>query len=161
MLQDKDVIVTTLIDCYGIKDKFQFPRWAEAHNIVDKVLRMEILEKGILESVERDLNHRLIPYIQLHEFEGLLFNDMIVFENVISGEDFIDKAELKLIIDQYPNPELINDSPENAPSNRLKRLIKGYNKIVYGSIIAESIGLSRIRIKSPRFNEWITKLENI
>ena len=58
------------------------------------------------------------------------------------------------------NPEMINDVRETSPSHRLDRIIKGYNKIIYGNIIAEAIGLDNIRSKSPRFNEWLNKIES-
>ncbi|MDR2679515.1 MAG: DUF4276 family protein [Tannerella sp.] len=36
-----------------------------------------------------------------------------------------------------------------------------YDKIVYGNIIAETIGLDRIINKSPRFGSWIGKISRI
>ena len=60
-----------------------------------------------------------------------------------------------------PNPELINDHKETTPSKRLQKHIIGYSKIVYGSILAESIGLTKMRKKSLRFNQWISNLESI
>ncbi len=56
---------------------------------------------------------------------------------------------------------MINNSKATSPAHRLERIIKGYNKVVYGDILSEAIGLNRIREKSPRFNSWITRLENI
>lgn len=56
---------------------------------------------------------------------------------------------------------MINDSQQTAPSYRLKRIIKGYHKIVYGNILFDAIGLQNIRSKSPRFNNWIKLLEDI
>jgi hypothetical protein len=161
LVQDKNAIVTTLIDYYGIKESFDFPKWNESKTIIDRNDRISFLENSILADIDKDTGHRLVPYIQLHEFEGLLFNDMTVFTSQIPESDFINKNELFQTIEQNPNPELINDTPNNAPSYRLKRLIKGYNKIVYGAILASQIGLTKIRAKSPRFNDWVCKLENI
>lgn len=161
LLQEEDVYVTTLIDYYGIPEKYQFPNWVIAHQILDKNQRMNMIEAGMYQSINDQINFRFIPYIQLHEFEGLLFNDVNVFVNQIPGEDFVNIAELIQTINNNPNPELINDTPDNAPSYRLQRLIKGYSKIVYGAILAKEIGLERIRAKSPRFNEWVSKLEAI
>lgn len=161
LLQDNSVTVTTFIDYYGIKLKFSFPHWDSAHKEPDKNLRMDILEDGMKESIREDLKNRFIPYIQLHEFEGLLFNNIAVFNNNIPQDDFINKEELISTLTLNPNPELINDTPYNAPSYRLKRFIRGYNKIVHGSIIAAEIGLPKLREKSPRFNNWITGLETI
>lgn len=161
LLQDGSAIVTTFIDYYGIPAKFDFPCWAEASMIADKQERMLTLENGMKQSIEDSIRHRFIPYIQLHEFEGLLFCEMETFDQLIPQEDLLDKPELISTIQNNPNPELINDTPDNAPSYRLKRLIRGYNKIVYGALLAENIGLERLRIKCPRFNQWITNLESI
>lgn len=154
---DTGAYVTTLIDYYGINDKHQFPNWAAAKAIPDKNQRMALLENGMSDEVQ----NRFIPYIQLHEFEGLLFNNMEAFKSEIPQQDFIDEEELERTINNHPNPEMLNNTPENAPSYRLSRLIRGYNKIVYGSILAQRIGLAAIRGKSPRFNDWITRLENL
>ena len=96
-----------------------------------------------------------MPYIQLHEFEGLLFNNKEVFYNQIAAEELVGKDELESVFNDFDNPEMINNSVETSPSHRLERIIKGYNKIVYGVCLAEAIGLARIREKSPRFNRWL------
>jgi hypothetical protein len=159
--QEPTVFVTTLIDFYGIYEHHNFPNWAEAAKIVDKNARMDCLEVGMKVDIAAKIRHRYIPYIQLHEFEGLLFNNLQVFQKEIPAEDLKDKATLMHIFENFPNPELINNTPDNAPSKRLDRLIDGYNKIVHGSILAESIGLQQIRNKCPRFNQWILNLEKI
>ena len=97
----------------------------------------------------------------MHEFEGLLFNNIEVFDTQIAPNEFTDYIELAKTIAENPNPELINDGKETAPSKRLLRLIKGYNKPVYGAILAEAIGLERLRHKCPRFNQWIKGLETL
>ena len=159
--QEPSVFVTTLIDFYGIHDSHAFPNWEDSREIVHKNDRMDCLETGMKLDIDAKIRYRFIPYIQLHEFEGLLFNRMSVFDEQIPATDFINRAELVHTIEHFPNPELINDTPNNAPSYRLKRLISGYNKIVYGAILAESIGLQQIRNKCPRFHQWITNLENL
>ena len=160
-LREGESFVTTLIDYYGIPDRYNYPGWQASKTIVDKSQRMDFLEQEMFSDINPALNHRFIPYIQLHEFEGLLFNNIQAFEHTFEPSEFKDKNELQTILNQYHNPELINDNPNTAPSKRLKRLIEGYNKIVYGSILAENIGINNIRQKSPRFNNWIHKLENL
>jgi hypothetical protein len=159
--QDQAAFVTTLIDYYGINGKLKFPKWEEAKAIVDKNKRMDFLEVSMKDLIDPKLSHRFIPYIQLHEFEGLLFSSIDVFASQIALNEFKDYRELVETIVEYPNPELINDGRTTAPSKRLERIIIGYNKPVYGSILAEAIGLQRIRSKCPRFNSWITTLETI
>jgi len=159
--QDTTAFVTTLIDFYGIRDKYLFPDWIQSKAIDDKDHRMASLEKAMKGSIDPPLAARFEPYLQLHEFEGLLFNNIHAFESLIPDADFVNKPELIHTIESNPNCELINDTPNNAPSYRLKRLIRGYNKIVYGSLLAAEIGLASIRSKAPRFDSWISKLERL
>jgi len=157
--EDSTAFVTTLIDCYGIHPKHNFPKWEESKKRVDKSSRMDFIEEQMRLDLNENLSWRFIPYIQLHEFEGLLFNDITFFH--FSKSEFTNFQELQHIIESNPNPELINDSPETAPSKRLQKLIKGYNKVVYGAIIAETIGLERMRAKATRFHKWISILEKL
>ena len=113
------------------------------------------------EDVNIDLSRRFIPYIQLHEFEGLLFNNIEVFQQNFTVQEIVDYNGLVTTIEAYQNPEMINDTVENAPSKRLERYILGYNKVLFGSMLAESIGLDKIRHKSIRFNKWIQALSEI
>jgi len=158
---DSSAIVTTLIDYYGLYRKYNFPMWDNAERNPNKNERMEILEQGMLESIEDSLRFRFIPYLQLHEFEGLLFNDIDVFYEQIPSRELVGIEELTQTFQQYTNPEMINNNKETSPSHRLERIILGYNKIVYGNILAEAIGLTKIKAKSPRFREWIKKIEKI
>lgn len=158
---ESDAYVTTLIDYYGLYEKDNFPKWDEAESLTDKNKRMDMLEVGMKESIDDALRHRFIPYMQLHEFEGLLFNDINVFYEQIPKRELVGTKELEETFSQYENPEMINNNKETSPSHRLSRIISGYNKVVYGNILAEAIGLERIREKSPRFNKWLTSLEKI
>lgn len=153
--------VTSLIDYYGIPDRYEYPKWKESKSIGQKEPRMDFLEKAMWEDIGSPLNKKFIPNILLHEFEGLLFNNVASFELVFEDREIIDKRELTNIIKRNPNPEEINNSPDNAPSKRLSRLIKGYDKVAFGNLIASAIGLDQMRAKSPHFNNWIHKLENI
>ncbi|MBL0107434.1 MAG: DUF4276 family protein [Ignavibacteria bacterium] len=81
-------------------------------------------------SCSEDINElRYIPYIQLHEFEGLLFTKMDGFELIPAiNNDPIKISELQEILINYPNPELINEGSITAPSKRLSNIIPGYRK---------------------------------
>ncbi|HRQ30593.1 MAG TPA: DUF4276 family protein [Saprospiraceae bacterium] len=158
---DKSSVVTTLIDYYGIKPSHGYPKWKIAEQQIDKNLRMEILEQGMKDDIDENINIRFLPYFQLHEFEGLLFIGVEIFYELFYEHEIVNKEELEKIFIQFDNPEMINDSPDTTPSKRLKRIISGYNKEVYGNIIAEQIGLERIRNKSPRFDAWIKKISLI
>ena len=165
--QDKSAFVTTLIDYYGIHAHHKYPRWENVKHIQDKSQVLSEIERSMQEDVNEEWRHRFIPYIQLHEFEGLLFSDIDVFTNSFEENELLDYEYLAETIENNPNPEMINDGNETAPSKRLAKIIKGYYsdnenmKVFYGAILAHDIGLFKIRNKCPRFNHWIETLETI
>ncbi len=151
--RETDVIVTTMIDFFRLpKD---FPGYEAAKKMNGNEKQIASIETEINQRIN---NQRFVPYIQLHEFEGLLFADMKGF-NQIPGCDSKVLAQLKLILDSYPNPELINDGPDTAPSKRLKQIIPRYDKPLYGAYIALENGLDSIINKCPRFKNWLEVLE--
>ena len=68
-------------------------------------------------------------------------------------------ASIKQIIDSFPNPEMINDGPNTAPSKRLINLIPRYRKVYHGSEIASENGIQSILDKCPRFSNWIENIK--
>lgn len=157
-LKDTSVYVTTLIDYYGIYPYHEFPKWEEAKAIVSKSERITFLEQAMLEDIGEPVRYRFIPYIQLHEFEALLFSDISVIKNNFADAEFSDHAYLVETDAVFANPEDINDGKTTAPSKRLQRIIGDYSKVVYGSLLAQEIGLDKIREKCPRFNTWIERM---
>lgn len=157
-LSERNVIVTTLIDYYGLYKKHDFPKWEMGEKIADKNLRMDFLENAMRDDISEVISHRYIPYLQLHEFEGLLFNYIQLFYDQVPAGELVGLAELKKTFEDYGNPEMINNNKETSPSHRLKRIILGYNKPLYGHYFAEAIGIEKIRAKAPRFNNWIAQI---
>ena len=51
--------------------------------------------------------------------------------------------------------------PETAPSKRLIQLYPGYDKVLFGVLVAEQINVDGIRAKCPHFDEWVSKLEQL
>lgn len=160
-LIDTGVYVTTLIDYYGMHPFHEFPKWEEAKAIVNKSDRLSFLENSMLEEIDESIRYRFIPYIQLHEFEALLFSDISVIEDNFESDEFKDYDYLLETNRTFDNPENINDGKTTAPSKRLDRIIDDYSKVVYGSLLAQEIGLDKIRVKCPRFNNWIERLLTI
>ena len=137
--------MTTLIDFFKLPT--DFPNYTKEAFGVSRVE----------EAVHKDLkgNNNLIPYIQLHEIEALMFSSMEGFELVVD-----DPAALKKIFEimkKYPNPEDINNSPHTAPSKRLEGIFK-YDKPSDGEMILEMVGMEAILDKCPRFAQWINTL---
>lgn len=156
-LQEGEVYVSMLVDYYGIKDQFAFPGWEEANHIADKAERIHFLLNKMAEDIPEQYRYRFIPYIQLHEFEGLLFSDVSAFLNSFDSNE-INYDALLNAADAFENPEMINNSPATAPSKRLIEAIPDYNKVIFGNCVAMDIGLKKIREKCPLFNEWVGQL---
>jgi len=150
--KESDIIVTSLIDFFRLRN--DFPKFEEAKTIQDKNERVTFLENAINGEIN---NHRFIPYIQLHEFEGLLFSAKKGFE-YIEKVPVTNLQKIEETIKLYPNPELLNDGSDTAPSKRLEKLIPGYRKTLHGPIIALENGLSVTLQKCPRFNNWVNLL---
>ena len=146
--QQKNALVTTFFDYYGVKTK-KFPNWKETVGINKANVRerIEILENGMLEEIDSNLRYRFIPYIQLHEFEALLFNNIEVFDNNFKRSEF-SRANLLDVLNEFPDPELINQKIETSPSHRLIEIIPSYNKILYGNMLVEIIGIEQIKQKN-------------
>ena len=72
------------------------------------------------EEIATSLNSRFVPYLQLHEFEALLFNDLQLFYQQVPSQDLVGVEELEEIFLKYPNPEMINSRKETSPSHRVK-----------------------------------------
>ena len=143
--------VTSLVDFYGFRDK--------GTRTVDQ------LEQDIVQGVGGRLRPnwdrtKVIPYVQLHEFEGLLFSLVSSFIDV-PGASEAALQQLGDIRSLFPSPEEINDNPNTAPSKRIWQMLPEYVKTVDGPQIAQTIGLPAIRAQCPRFNQWVTRLESL
>ncbi len=143
--------ITTLLDLYGFghaagRDK-------------------QALEAAILDATTRQIPDlradRVVPHVQRYEFETLLFSDIEAFEWVQNGWSDETRAKLQAIRAQYATPEDINDSPQTAPSKRIMSVFSGgqYGKVAHGPLIAEAIGMERMRAECPGFDAWVARLE--
>ena len=144
-------VVTSLVDFYGFRDK--------GGREIDE------LEAHLRTEVARRIRHgwdarRVVPYVQRHEFEGLLFSNVEAFAG---QNDFPNGCvdALRAIRARFETPEEVNDHPQTAPSKRIKGVIPMYNKRFHGPVLAEEIGLDTIRAECPRFRAWMTRLESL
>ncbi len=69
--------------------------------------------------------------------------------------------QLQKVRDEFATPEEINDSPNTAPSKRIKKLYPAYEKPLYGSLAALEIGLDTIRRECHGFNAWLKSIEDL
>jgi hypothetical protein len=149
----EEMIVTSLIDFYKLRS--DFPKFEVAQKIADKIERVTFLEVACAEDIG---DYRFVPYIQLHEFEALLFTKWDGFADI--GLSELAQSEIRQILNDFPNPEMLNDGTLTAPSKRLERLFQPnkYNKPFYGNYIALENGFEAILEKCPRFKNWIERL---
>jgi len=147
----ENMMVTSLIDFYRLPN--DFPNYEKSKTIKDPVKRVEEIEKACYEDIN---DERFLPYIQLHEIEALLFSSIEEFEILKPDKDQI--QSLEDIVKKFPNPELINQGGNTAPSKRLKKIFGDYQKSLHGIWLADEIGIEKMRSKCPRFNKWVNEI---
>ena len=103
----------------------RFPDRAALSAISDPFDRAARLEQGFGQDISSRLGNipisrRLIPYIQVHKFEALLFSDPAAFVEAYPDRPHAMTA-LAAIRAQFPTPEDIDDDPLTAPSKRILR----------------------------------------
>lgn len=144
--------VTSLVDFYGFVDKDNDAPCQLEHRIDNAV------GQRIQSSWDES---RVFAYVQLHEFEALLFSDVHRFSAVFDDLPGGALARLQEVRRHFSSPEDINDNNATAPSKRISQLVPGYNKRLHGPDLAAEIGLSAIRSECRRFNRWLTRLESL
>lgn len=159
-LHEKDAYVSLLVDYYGIKDSYNFPGWMDSKGSFPLSTRLQLLCDGMKADIEPELASRFIPYMQIHEFESLLFSDINVFKDNFDDKD-MEFSILENAVREFDNPEEINSRPTLAPSKRLIEAIPGYQKVNDGAYIADEIGLQKILDKCPLFSQWFLTLQTI
>ena len=153
-----DVLFSTLIDLYGLPSDFT-GKESQIRKTDDPVRYVTALEAAFGDDIA---DQRFIPYLQLHEFETLLFTDPESFRIEF---DHCDRAieELKTIASSFPSIEHIDDGQRTCPSRRIIELIPAYEgkKRSAGPDIAFVTGIPAIRAKCPHFSSWLTRLEEL
>lgn len=142
--------VTTFYDFYGFKGKLDCDTKAS-------------LEQKMHDHAYASIQAKLIPYVQMYEFEGLLFSCPTAMGSVLTQRDFQATVEVwaQGILAQFEsNPEKINDSPQTAPSKRLESNTN-YRKTTHGPNIAKQIGIQKLREVCTGFNQWLTRIEQL
>lgn len=149
---------TTMFDLYRLPDNFP-GQDKEFGNIYDRV-------NHIQQEFSKDIaNTHFIPYIQLHEFEALVFANLDYLEAEYPAATSLHKKinilrkELELKND---NPELVNTI--KAPSKHIISALEGlhnYNKPKIGSSVVAKIGIPQLKEKCKHFSMWLNALEQI
>ncbi len=153
-----DSYFTTMFDLYALPE--DFPGFEQAARMADPYARVQHLEHAFWEDFDK--HPRFVPYIQLHEFEALLFSDLTGFARVFVKE-VAEIHELQRIRAGFQTPEDINDGEETAPSKRIIRVIPAYEgeKATAGPLIASAIGIATLTRECRHFRESLEKLTQL
>jgi len=163
LVEDPGCIATTMVDYYGLPQSGEkaWPGRAKAGSL-PVANKGPCVEAALLADLVDHMGagfdrRRFLPFVVVHEFEGLLFSDCEAFARGVGQEALA--QSFQDIRDQFPTPEDINDSPTTAPSKRVEDLIPGYAKPLFGNLAALEIGLETITSVCPHFRAWRTELE--
>jgi len=161
--EDSGCLATMMVDYYGLPQTGDraWPGRAEAGKL-PFTEKSPCVESALLADVAQELGgefetRRFIPFVVMHEFEGLLFSDCQAFAEAIARPQL--SQPFQDIRQQFATPEEINDSPVTAPSKRLEGLVAGYEKPLFGTLAALRMGLVTIRNECPHFRDWLERLE--
>jgi hypothetical protein len=153
---NREARFSTMMDLYALPA--DYPGWNEADKKSQPVDRVLALEQALAGELA---DSRFVPFLQLHEFEALLYCDLNQIQSRIEDSE---KAIAHLQQEvAHLNPEDINEGEATAPSKRLINHLPRYEhlKIRVGAPAASAIGLPVLRAKCPHFGQWLTRLENL
>jgi len=137
-------IVSTLVDFYGFR------------NVGNDDI--QTLEGKLSNCISEDKRRFFLPYVQQYEFEALVFS---CTEKIVTEFPEVTLESIENIISECGGCEEINNHRDTAPSKRLIGLCEGYDKKLHGPSICSSGGLAKIRSACPRFDAWVTRMEDL
>lgn len=147
--------VTTMIDLYALPADYSGAPRAMGLKGAERASRIEA-------TMAQEMNClQFLPYIQVHEFEALVFVDLELLPTAFP--DGLKKGTLEALKRSVGSldPEDINDGPSTAPSKRLIQAIPEWSKPIAGPELAGKIGLPRLRTACPHFDAWVGRLEEL
>jgi hypothetical protein len=158
-------ICTTMFDFYAMPTDWPGRTDAAGMSLEQKSL---CVERALLDDLVAKAGHDFrpelfIPYVQVHEFEALLFADVGRMAQTLAPvcdtpQDRL-HARFQEIVREAGQAEAINDNYETSPSRRIVGLVPGYRKPLFGPIVAGRIGMDVLRTACPHFGGWLQHLE--
>ncbi len=151
--------VTMMFDYYGLPTDWPGSELRGHQASAAVVQQMELqIHADICTQMGQSFDpSRFVPYLQLHEFEAVLFSGPAPLAETV--QDPALESEFRAIVDECGEPELIDDGPETCPSKRIAAIAPSYQKTFHGPVAAKRIGLSAMRQSCPHFDEWVFRLE--
>jgi hypothetical protein len=164
--EDPGCVATTMVDYYALPQQGPggWPGRTQSQALSTIERKALFVQKAVRDDLAGKMDagfdpERFVPFVVMHEFEGLLFSDCAAFSRGIGRSDL--EVELQNIRDSFTTPEEINDSPVTAPSKRVQALVPNYEKPLLGVLAVLEIGLPVIRAECPHFDGWLKQLESL
>lgn len=159
LLGDRTAFCTTFFDYYGLPATF--PGKAVEVEQADIEAKAAAVQDAMVVELTRligeDPMRRFIPFVQMYEFEALLFSEPSAFARGIDRLALTER--LSGICAGFESPEHINNNPNTAPSKRIQALVPDYQKPLMGTLAALEVGLHAMRKHCVLFDGWLRRLE--
>ena len=145
-------VVTTLLDYYalpmdlGMADRSTRPAPRSRVEHVEAAWATEVRDR------------RFVPHIVLHELEAWVFADPAQLAPHMFNDDEAAVAAIAAIAREHATPEDIDDGRDTAPSRRLKRAFRPYQKTLHGVEALKAIGVEGICRACPHAAAWLDLL---
>jgi hypothetical protein len=143
-------VLTTMIDYYA------FPLDApgmDQRPAAGPAERVAHVEHAVAASIG---DERFVPHLVLHELEAWVFAAATQLAE-LRGDAALGSV-LKAEVSGAGGPEMIDDGPETAPSQRLARLCPGYTKTLDGPLVIADLGIPRLRACCPHMDAWLRRV---
>lgn len=163
--EDTGSVGTTMVDYYGLPKRGPgaWPGRDESSARAPSA-RAQSVEMAMQADIRAAMGgafdaRRFVPFVVMHEFEALLFSDCDMFATAIGRPEVA--SDLRSVRMEFATPEEIDDSPESAPSKRVLRIVRGYQKPFMGNLAMLEIGLDKVRAECRHFDHWLTRMERL
>jgi hypothetical protein len=160
--QRPDAVLSSFIDLYGLDT--DFPGFENSKKMADVHQRVAYLEQALHARVIEHAHcrtERFLPYIQPHEYEGLLFSDVAALAGIEPAWNAA-LPSLEHVRHAFDSPEHINGGYETKPSKRLENLLRPrYKKTTHGPRAAAHISLETIERECRHFKGWMDALRRL
>lgn len=149
-------LVSTMLDYFRIGDDYPGVRSNPGKNNIERAIHVET---KITEEVN---NNRFKAYLQIHEFESLLFSRTSAIADKFAVCGRPEHSRMLNALDEawksYKTPEEINTGALTHPFARIKGAISSYKKMIDGPQIARTIGIPAIQKRCDHFRSWVSLL---
>lgn len=147
-------LVTTMLDFYG------YPTDGPGRNCCTGVHNPRVCVRHRAAAMTSVINnHRILPFILLHEFETLIFAAAADSSSVL-GDSYVASCLKSHVTTVSGDVELLNDSPSTSPSHRVRQCWPGFSKTIDGIAVIEEAGLESLIPHCPGLSSWLTHLND-